>query len=542
MNLNRLISERKWAFALISLVLFINPLFIFWATDREPSEKILTWVICIVLALAMSSLDLFLKKKGEKIYLSLIFLLSIIPNIVVWSYLYLSKLYMKRDMFWVIFNSHPSESQEFIQQFIPWQIILMSVLYIGLGIFFIIKAQSQNALSVKKNAVLFSFSLLILLICPILQYTSQAVPTFEFYKSRILFWAENQKFEREKELRKQLTIDVECTLPDSTQHVFVVLIGESTSSCHMSLYGYFRETTPLMDAQKAELDIYTDVITPDTHTFGVMQKVLTFANHQHPEYYKEKASIVELFNAAGFDTHWISNKSFITKWGGSYGVIADQAQHIYDLSIYKKPDEIVLTPLKEILNDGSTNNKIIFVHVMGNHSKYKSRYPESFEHFNHKTNQDLDDLGFRNTDMKQTIDEYDNSILYGDFVYDSILKELKKHDEVSSFFLFFADHGDEVFDTRDASGHLMSNVFPCQSQIPFVLWRSEKFKAESPNIIIETERPYSIEDIIHSISTLSQLEYDDYEPSLSIFSDEYKESDIRLVGKEDYNDILEKVK
>ncbi|GHT27965.1 hypothetical protein FACS189432_05270 [Bacteroidia bacterium] len=363
----------------------------------------------------------------------------------------------------------------------------------------------------------------------------------EFYKSYALFRKEYQTFEKEKELRMQLTTVVRCNLPDSTKHVFVVLLGESTTTCHMSLYGYFRETTPRMDARSSELDIYTDVITPDTHTYGVMQKVLTFANHKHPEYYKKKASLVELFNAAGFETYWIANNPILDKWGASYGVISQQAQHISDLSLAKKPDEIVLAQLKKNLKDGGKNNKIIFIHLMGNHHSYNSRYTKAFEHFNHKQTNDLADLDFRNKKMKQTIDEYDNSILYGDFVYDAILSELEKVNE-SAYLLFFSDHGEEVYETRDARGHIMSNVYPCQCQIPFVLWRSEKYKEENSDIIIDTTRPYSIEDVIYSLSTLSKLEYQDNDQSLSIFSADYADPGKRLVGDEDYEDVLKKVK
>jgi heptose-I-phosphate ethanolaminephosphotransferase len=333
---------------------------------------------------------------------------------------------------------------------------------------------------------------------------------------------------------------VRCALADSTKHVFIVLLGESTTTCHMSLYGYFRETTPRMDARN-DLDIYTDVVTPDTHTYGVMQKVLTFANHKHPEYFREKADMVELFNEAGFETYWISNKAFLTKWGGSYGVIAQEAKHIYDLSLAKQTDERVLPALKEALADPSDKNKIIFIHVMGNHHAYNSRYTKAFEHFNHNRTNDLADLGFRDKKMKQTIDEYDNSILYGDFVYDAILNELEKINE-SSYFLFFSDHGEEVYETRDARGHLMSNVYPCQCQIPFVLWRSEKYKEENPDIVIDTTRPYSIEDVIYSLSTLSRLAYKDNDQTLSIFSADYVNPGKRLVGKEDYEEVLNKTK
>jgi len=539
-NLRNLIAEKKWSFVLIYFILLFNPVFYFWADDVNLKDKTMAWLTVIIVGLALCCIDLFMRKKGERLFLSILFLLSIAPNLLVWGYLYVSNLHMRRDMFWVIFTTHASEAKEYVGQFISWQIALVGLVYILVGIFFILKTESRNALSVRKYRGLFTFSILIVLASMIFQYLIQAIPTFDFYKSRVLYSIENQIFQEEKELREHLKMNVQCALPDSVNHTFVVILGESTTSCHMSLYGYFRETTPFMDAQRGELDIYTDVITPDTHTFGVMQKVLTFANHNNPEYFMQKPSMVEMFNSAGFETYWISNKAFLTKWGGSYGIIAEEAKHLYDLSTYKQPDEIVVPHLEKIINDSIQGNKIIFIHLMGNHHAYNSRYPKNFEYFDHKKRDDLD-ADFRDDDMKETIDEYDNSILYGDFVFNSILEQVKKIDG-SSFLLFFPDHGEEVYDFRDARGHFMKNVYPCQCRIPFVLWRSEIYKEKMPDIVIDTSRPYSIENVIYSISTLSGLKYEGNNQKESIFSKEYIVPEKRLVGREDFDrEIIHKL-
>ncbi|MDR3267587.1 MAG: sulfatase-like hydrolase/transferase [Tannerella sp.] len=534
-----LLKERKWAFGLIFTVLFFNPLFYGWAGDVSLKDKCLSWLICLVTGLALSGFDLFFKKRGEKIYLSLLFLLALAPNIIVWSYLYLSDLYMKRDMFWVIFNSNVVESTEYVQQFITWPVFSIGILYLGLGIFFILKARAVQSVSRRKHPLLFLLPPVIVLMDISLQYLSQAIPMLEFYKSYLLFRREYGLFEKEKALRMQLTMDIHSHWPDSTRHVLVVILGESTTVCHMGLYGYFRETTPFMERRRGELDIYTDVVTSDTHTYGVMQKALTFASHKHPEYYKQKASVVELFNAAGFKTSWIANNPILDKWGASYGVVAQQAGTLYDVSLAKKPDEIVLPSLRKILNEDG--NKLIFIHLLGSHHAYRSRYPETYDYYDHKRDNELEEPGFRDTHMKQTIDEYDNSIRYGDFVYEQILREVEKID-ASSCVLFFSDHGEEVYDTRNASGHHMSNVYPCQCRIPFILWRSEKYREENSEIVVDTARPYSIEDVIYSISTLGKLDYVDNDRTLSIFTKEYVAPAKRMVGKEDFEDILKKTR
>jgi heptose-I-phosphate ethanolaminephosphotransferase len=248
---------------------------------------------------------------------------------------------------------------------------------------------------------------------------------------------------------------------------------------------------------------------------------------------------VELFNAAGFETYWISNQVFLSKWGGSYGVIANLSGHVYDLSVANRPDGVVIPVFRDVLNDGAGGNKIIFVHLMGNHHSYELRYPDTFEHFNHRRDGDVPDDGFRTDRMKDIVDSYDNSLLYGDFVYESLLAALEEKN-TSSCLLFFSDHGEEVYDTRKSSGHHMSNVYPCQSRVPLTLWRSARYRSENPHIVIDAARPFSIENLIYSISTLCGLEYADYDASLSIFSPAYVAPDMRMVGNEDYRDILKK--
>ncbi len=534
----KLLSEKKWAFILIFFILLFNPVFCFWADNINLKDRLMAWLTCLIVGLALSCIDLFVKKRGEKIYLAILFILSIVPNLIVWSYLFMSHLWMKRDMFWVIFGTNVSESTEYFDQFISWQMILVGVLYILAGIFFIIKARSVHSISVKKYWILFALSVSLVLLSIILQYLVQAIPTFDFYKSRITFWNENLKFEQEKELRKNLSMDIECVLPDSTGHVFVVVIGESTSTYHMSLYGYFRDTNPLLSARKNELDVYTDVVTPDTHTIGVLKKVLSFADHDHPEYYAQKPSVVEMFNAAGFETYWISNQEFISKWGGSYGAIAESAKHVYDLSVLKKYDEVVLPSLDKVLHENAPGNKIIFIHLMGSHHSYNCRYPDNFDYFKYAKMEDLT-KSFLNDEMKKTIDEYDNSVRYDDFVVSSIIDQVKNLD-TSSFVLYFSDHGEEVYDSRDARGHFMSNAYPYQCKVPFILWRSDAYKTEMPELAIDTARPFSLVDVIYSLSTLACLEYRENDQSRSIFSPEYKVPAKRLVGDEDYEDILRK--
>ncbi len=538
-NSKEIIRGKKWTFLLVFLIIFLNPCFFFWADNLLPQEKRDCLIIAFFVFCALSGISLFLKNKGEKIFLGILYLMSLIPNTVVWSYLYLSDTYMCRDMFWVLFGTNYSESKEYMEQFITWPLFTMSALYIVAGIFLWFKAGTPYSLRIRKYKAFFIVCVAIVVATFSFQYLTKAVSTFDFYVSGIKFHWKNEQMKKEIELRKGLKIDVSCNLPDSTKQVFVVIIGESLTRTHMHLYGYPRQTTPLLDERKNTLDIYTDVITPDNHTIAVMKKLLTFADHDHPDYYLTKPSMIEMFKSAGFETYWISNQEFISKWGGSYGVIAEEADHVYNLRVAQKPDEIVLPALEEVLRDTVFSKKMIFVHLMGSHHLYSARYPDTFKYFDYRKNP-LPDKPFLKDWMRKVIDEYDNSVRYTDFVVNGVIERVNALN-ASSFVLFFSDHGEEIFDVRAASGHAMNNVTRGQCEIPFIMWRSDDYKKEKTDLVIDTGRPSGIEYLIYGLSSLAGLEYKDYLPSRSLFSREYQVPERRMVGNEDYDrEIIKK--
>ena len=60
----------------------------------------------------------------------------------------------------------------------------------------------------------------------------------------------------------------------------IVVIGESTSRLHMSLYGYERQTNPKLESMKKELKIFNNVFASRPNTIESLEQVLTFASNQ----------------------------------------------------------------------------------------------------------------------------------------------------------------------------------------------------------------------------------------------------------------------
>jgi len=516
----------------------------FYALTENLSRKdiLLAWVVNLFAVAAFSAISVFLKRKWERVYLIALFVLSLIPNLVVFSYIYIASMHMYHDMFWVIFATNPAESQEYMYEAIPWRLMFYAIGYIITASFLLYLALASRSASIskslKRNKIFFGFCVTVLVLIASFQVLSKSFGTIEFYKSSYRFYAENYKIKKEVTLYKHGKMDVSCELK-TRGNTFIVVIGESLSRNHMHIYGYHRETTPLLDSLKNDLYVYTDVVSPNTHTIAVLKSVLTFANHDHPEYYFSKPSIVNLFDYAGFKTYWISNQELLYKWGGSYGIIARASDYVYDLSSEKQPDGIVLPTLNQILEEKSEENKIIFVHLMGSHNAYKKRYPEDFARFDYTKNP-IPDKPYLNDASRRIIDEYDNSVLYSDFIVGSVIKTMQAKDDASSCVLFFSDHGEEIFDYRDVVGHFIQGTSRYQCEVPFILWCSDVYRQENPNLVIKENRPFITEDFIHSISGLAGLNYDGFERERNLFDSKYLLPKIRWVGDVTYEEVLKK--
>ncbi|MDR1370417.1 MAG: sulfatase-like hydrolase/transferase [Dysgonamonadaceae bacterium] len=535
-----ILSKKRWSIIFITFIVMFNLPGYFLANNLNSSDILLAWIVNLLLLCALSGVCSFLKGIVEKCYLVFLFIFTLIPNLTVFSYLCIANTHMYDDMFWVIFGSNVSETNEYFDGAISIPVLVGQILYTLASIFLLyksLKAKSSFRLNLNPNLNKFVLMVSFLLLTGIVPFenTSKFVGSADFYKSGFNYLCESRNMRMEAQARKNVRMKISCNL-NSKDHTFIVIIGESLSRNHMQLYGYSRPTTPNLESMKNELRVYNDVVSPYTHTIAVLKQALTFADHDHPEYYLQKPSVVDLFRDAGFKTYWISTQAMINKWGNSYGIIAKESDHVYDLSITKQHDEIVFPYIDKILEEDTEGNKIIFIHLMGSHNMYKSRYPSEYKFFN-QDNYPVPDKPYLNNKKKKIIDEYDNSVLYSDFVISSIIKKAQKRKDRSSSVLFFSDHAEEVYDFRDVVGHFIRGTTTCQCEVPFILWCSENYLSEKQDLVIDEKRPFSTTNLIHSLSDLAGFEYPDYCPQKSLFHKKFVPQK-RIVEGKTYEEVV----
>ncbi|HEF4899712.1 TPA: sulfatase, partial [Campylobacter lari] len=81
------------------------------------------------------------------------------------------------------------------------------------------------------------------------------------------------------------------------------------------------------------------------------------------------------------------------------------------------------------------------------------------------------------------------------------------------------------------------------AEIPFFFIVSDKFKHNNPElvdrIIKARDRPFMIDDLIHTMVSIGGIKVDDYDSTKDVLSDKFNSNRIRIFnGEVDYDKVL----
>lgn len=467
--------------------------------------------------------------KVRKYYLLFTYLVLSFFLIIKLSFYYNFNAKLSSSVLYLMFETNKGEATEFLNNYIDYKLIIL-YLFVLISFIFLIKflfKTKKNILSKILNFKLdFKFSKIILLF---LIFTTSFLIQFKLSDENILIKSIDSYMEYtnfKKRFKEVLSLNtnknIKLISSENEPQTYVIVVGESTSNWHMQLYGYHRETNPLLTEIKDDLLIFKDVITTDVHTILALEKILTLVDFENQKSKIKNASIIQLANNAGFSTYWVSNQRPVGFHESVPSLIGTAADKKYFLNTEDfgavAYDEILLPTFDEILNNND-KKRIIFLHLMGTHVRYDNRYPTKFNVFK----DDHVKTDFKNSKTINLINQYDNSVRYNDFIIRNIIEKVKSKN-LNSYVLYFSDHGDELFDTFNFTGHSSHYSTRPMHEVPFILWMSDKYKLKHPEIINSdslTERKYILEDFFHSFCDLSDINYDGYNNEKSIFSSRF---------------------
>lgn len=349
-----------------------------------------------------------------------------------------------------------------------------------------------------------------------------------------------------------LVAGVKLVEPARAPRTYVVVVTESVGRSHMGVYGYPRDTTPRLSALAAqhELVVFTDAVTSEAQTALALYQALTWTSPSQPK----ARGIVDLFTAAGFETSWISNQPGMGMFDSVASLLTEHAvRRVFlehprvapanDPNVMHAPerplnekfranfDDRVLPELDKVLG-GPARDKLIVIHLMGSHTLYRARYPVSDEVF---VNNGAEHPGLSPAQAAM-IDEYDNSVRFGDKIMGAVIDRVRRVSG-ESFVVALSDHGEEVYDFRDFSGHTNAVLSPWMLEIPLVAWLSPDYRKDHPSftaeVLASTSRPYIHRNFAATLADLSRISYLDLPESQSLLSPNFAATP-RITGGRDY--------
>lgn len=341
-----------------------------------------------------------------------------------------------------------------------------------------------------------------------------------------------------QELSSQLQGNVIIKRNNSHIKNVVLVIGESCNRNHMGLYGYYLPNTPYLSRLQAKKQIYTftDVVSPHSTTIASLSKLLTFCNYESLEDWYHYNNLIDVVKAAGYKTFWLSNQESSGIWGSVAQLFAQRSDvHMFtrirdSQEDYGVLDEELLPLLDQAVNERAEKNFFV-IHLMGQHDLYYNRYPYAFHKFT------ADDIQLNLHEKgRLTVAQYDNSILYNDFILAQLIDRFQQEE---TLLLYVSDHGEAIYDGNDFNGHVEENPSRHMIEIPCIIWASQAFVQNVPDKLLRiadaVERPYMTDDMIHTLLDLMEIETVEFEPQRSLVNPVYDASRRRIYNGIDYD-------
>ena len=444
-----------------------------------------------------------LPKKWRNVSIGILMTLILINIFVEFSCIIGMHSCFTTDMVSIIMATNIGESKEFISTYFSFKLVIA---WVSTVLLFIV-ALTQKAL--LNKVVVYVSDVLLAVICISAIYFEykgtesynpkiygkvsaflnfQAPPNLSPYQERYRFMSK----------------------ADKTPKYIVLIVGESFNKYHSSLYGYDKETNPiLMKMQKDSLlYVYDNVESPALNTIEAFKRIMSTYSDEccdSLEWY-ECPALPTIMSSCGYEMVWISNQSPT----GVYDNVATRYSELCDTSIFvgstvkgirkKDLDQELLATLTSY-NFSDDKKYFIVLHLMGSHYKFSERYPKEMSRFCYD---DYDNYPIMQREVRAS---YDNSVLYNDFVASEILKFL---DNKEALALYFSDHGLDIYQSSpDYFGHALmsdSTSMTAAKQIPFMMYTSELMKHKFPNEIYKLDSifasEYSTGDILNTLMSV----------------------------------------
>ena len=425
------------------------------------------------------------------------------------------------DMFLNLVTTNAGEAMELLDNLAP-AVVGVFVIYLPLLVLGIIHIRKKHQISaafqhhVRKWVMeVGGIGLFCLLACYVVvddyRMRNQLYPVNVCYNLYLAF-ERNAASENYREASKDFKFDARSEHDAETPEVYVMVVGETARAHNFSLYGYPRDTNPLL-SKTPGIIAFPDATTQSNTTHKSVPMLLSAASAEDFERLFHEKGILAAFKEAGFHTVFISNQQPNHSFIDFLGEQADEHYFLKteDASQGSHYDEDLLQKLDEILPEADASSSshyryrklFVVLHTYGSHFNYQERYPRSFAYFKPDSRSEA-----KPENRQDLLNAYDNTIRYIDYILHGIVERLQKWEKVqakvlaktqaltqaklqaktdgatcqpTSAMLYTSDHGENIFDDdRRLFLHAAPKASDYELHVPFIIWTSESFGKQYP--------------------------------------------------------------
>ena len=531
------------------------------------TESLTAWACGVNVLLPLSLYMLFFsaaKRPGKMIWWAFIFVFFAAFQLVL-LYLFGTGV-IAVDMFLNLVTTNPGEAMELLDNLAP-AVVGVFVVYLPLLILggVIIRRDSRLSVSFQQRVRHWAMQIgAIGLFCLLASYLmvddyrmrNQLYPVNICYNLYLAF-ERNAASENYKEASRNFKFEAKSERSLYAPEVYVMVVGETARAHNFSLYGYPRDTNPLLSKTQG-IKAFPNVTTQSNTTHKSVPMLLSAASAEDFERLFHEKGILAAFKEAGFHTVFISNQlpnhSFIDFLGEQadehYFLKKEdalQGNH-YDEDLLQKLDEIL--PKADASSSAHYRYRKLFVvlHTYGSHFNYQERYPRSFAYFKPDSRSEA-----KSENRRDLLNAYDNTIRYTDYILHGIIERLQKWEGIQtktdgvygqpiSAMLYTSDHGENIFDDeRSLFLHAAPKASDYELHVPFIIWTSEGFSKQYPDILkaLGENRSKQVQSSLSAFHTMlgiggiqTHYRQDEY----SVASDKYHP--VKLLYLDDHDEAI----
>lgn len=475
------------------------------------TECLAPWACGVNVLLPLSLYMLFFsvaKRPGKMIWWAFIFVFFAAFQLVL-LYLFGTGV-IAVDMFLNLVTTNPGEAMELLDNLAP-AVVGVFVVYLPLLILGGVNIRRDSRLSVSFQQRVRHWAMqigAIGLFCLLASYLvvddyrmrNQLYPVNICYNLYLAF-ERDAASENYREASRDFKFDARSEHSATAPEVYVMVVGETARAHNFSLYGYPRNTNPLL-SKTPGIKAFPNVTTQSNTTHKSVPMLLSAASAEDFERLFHEKGILAAFKEAGFHTVFISNQlpnhsfiDFLGEQADEHYFLkkedASQGNH-YDEDLLQKLDEIL--PLADASSSAHYHYRyrklFVVLHSYGSHFNYQERYPRSFAYFKPDSRSEA-----KPENRRDLLNAYDNTIRYTDYILHGIVERLQKwegvqtktdgvYDQPTSAMLYTSDHGENIFDDeRSLFLHAAPKASDYELHVPFIIWTSDGFSKQYPDIL-----------------------------------------------------------